>query len=234
MKREGAKCILVADDSKLFLFLSETIFKRIGSRVVTASTGMQALQLANEILPDIVMLDLIMPDIRGDEICAKLKTDPKTSHIPVIIVTVCASPEEIEKCMKAGCDDFISKPVDQEMLLRKVGDLLNIPHRKQIRILVRIDVKAKGGGKSFFGTTENMSEGGMFLISDYIIDSGDAVKLRFFLPGSKEEVYATAHVLRVDKESYKKSYGYGLRFSDISEESLKLIRHFIVTKVAHQ
>lgn len=225
---------MVADDSKLFLFLSETIFKRIGSRVVTATSGMQALQLANELVPDIIVLDLIMPDIRGDEVCAKLRADPKTKDIPIIIVTVCSSPEEIEKCMKAGCDDFISKPIDQESLLRKVGDLLNIPHRKQIRILVRIDVKAKGGGKSFFGTTENMSEGGMFLISDYLIDSGNPVKLRFFLPGSKEEIYANAEVLRVDKESYKRSYGYGLRFSDISEESLKRIHQFIVTKALHR
>ena len=222
---------MVADDSKLFLFLSETIFKRIGSRVVTANSGVQALQLANEIIPDIIVLDLIMPDIRGDEVCARLKLDPKTRNIPVIIVTVCASPEEIEKCMKAGCDDFISKPVDQESLLRKVGDLLNIPHRKQIRILVRIDVKAKGGGKSFFGTTENMSEGGMFLTSEYIIDPDAAVKLRFFLPGTKDEIIGTAEILRIDKENYKKSIGYGLRFTDISEESLKRIRHFIATKI---
>jgi len=222
---------LVADDSKLFLFLSETIFKRIGSKVVTASSGVQALQIASEIIPDIIVLDLIMPDIRGDEVCARLKLDPKTRNIPVIIVTVCASPEEIEKCMKAGCDDFISKPVDQESLLRKVGDLLSIPHRKQIRILVRIDVKAKGCGRSFFGTTENMSEGGMFLTSEYTIDADAAVKLRFFLPGTKDEIIATAEILRIDKDSYKKSFGYGLRFTDITEESLKRIRHFIATKI---
>ena len=232
MKKEGQKCILVVDDSKLFLFLSQTIFRRVGSKVVTATSGMQALQLANSILPDVIILDLIMPDMRGDEVCSRLKSDPKTSQIPIIIVTVCGDTDTIEKCMKAGCDDFITKPVDQELLLRKVADLLNIPHRKQIRILVRIDVKAKGKGKIFFGTTENLSEGGMFFIAEQLIDVRDKVEVRFFLPGSKEEVVAIAEVLRVDKESYQKSYGYGIRFTDITEDCLKRIRNFIAERMS--
>lgn len=232
MKKEGQKCILVVDDSKLFLFLSQTIFRRVGSKVVTATSGMQALQLANSILPDVIILDLMMPDMRGDEVCSRLKSDPKTSQIPIIIVTVCGDTDTIEKCMKAGCDDFITKPVDQELLLRKVADLLNIPHRKQIRILVRIDVKAKGKGKIFFGTTENLSEGGMFFIAEQLIDVRDKVEVRFFLPGSKEEVVAIAEVLRVDKESYQKSYGYGIRFTDITEDCLKRIRNFIAERMS--
>ena len=232
MKKEGQKCILVVDDSKLFLFLSQTIFRRVGSKVVTATSGMQALQLANSILPDVIILDLIMPDMRGDEVCSRLKSDPKTSQIPIIIVTVCGDTDTIEKCMKAGCDDFITKPVDQELLLRKVADLLNIPHRKQIRILVRIDVKAKGKGKIFFGTTENLSEGGMFFIAEQLIDVRDKVEVRFFLPGSKEEIVAIAEVLRVDKESYQKSYGYGIRFTDITEDCLKRIRNFIAERMS--
>ena len=193
---------------------------------------MQALQLANSILPDVIILDLIMPDMGGDEVCSRLKSDPKTSQIPIIIVTVCGDTDTIEKCMKAGCDDFITKPVDQELLLRKVADLLNIPHRKQIRILVRIDVKAKGKGKIFFGTTENLSEGGMFLIAEQLIDVRDKVEVRFFLPGSKEEVVAIAEVLRVDKESYQKSFGYGIRFTDITEDCLKRIRNFIAERMS--
>jgi len=232
MKREGQKCILVVDDSKLFLFLSQTIFKRVGSKVITATSGVQALQLANSILPDVIILDLIMPDMRGDEVCARLKSDPKTAHIPIIIVTVCADTETIEKCMKAGCDDFITKPVDQDLLLRKVAELLNIPHRKQIRILVKIDVKAKGRGKSFFGTTENLSEGGMFLVAEQLIDVGEKVEVRFFLPGDKNEIIALAEVLRVDKESYQKAYGYGIRFTDITEDCLRRIREFIASRTA--
>ncbi len=232
VKKNGQKCILVVDDSKLFLFLSETIFKRVGSKVVTATSGLQALQLANEIIPDVIILDLIMPDIRGDEVCARLKSDPKTAHIPIIIVTVCGDPETIEKCMQAGCDDFITKPIDQELLLRKVAELLNIPHRKQIRILVKIDVKAKGKGKSFFGTTENLSEGGMFLVAEQLIDIGDKVEVRFFLPGSKEEIIAFAEVLRIDKDSYPKAYGYGIRYTDITENCLRRIREFISLKLS--
>lgn len=232
MRKEGQKCILVVDDSKLFLFLSQTIFKIVGSKVVTASSGLQALQLASNILPDVIILDLIMPDMKGDEVCARLKADPKTAHIPVVIVTVCGDQEAIEKCMKAGCDDFITKPVDQELLLRKVAELLNVPHRKQIRILVKIDVKAKGKGRSFFGTTENLSEGGMFLVAEQLIDVGDKVEVRFFLPGSKQEIIANAEVLRVDKESYQRAYGYGIRFTDITEDCLKRIREFVAVRIS--
>lgn len=232
MENKTTKCILVVDDSKLFLFLSETIFKRVGSKVITATSGMQALKLAEEVMPDIIILDLMMPDMKGDEVCAKIKSDPKTRHIPVIIVTVHSTPEEIEKCMKAGCDDFLTKPIDQNTLIRKVAEILKIPHRKQVRILVRIDVKGKSGSRSFFGTTENLSEGGMFLIMENLIEPRSIVSLRFFLPGTRNEINAKAEILRVDKESYKNLYGYGLRFTDISEENLKAIRQFIASRVA--
>jgi len=232
MKNSGSKCILVVDDSKLFLFLSETIFKRVGSKVITATSGMQALKLVEEVKPDIVILDLMMPDMRGDEVCAKIKSDPKTKDIPVIIVTVYSNSEEIEKCMKAGCDDFLIKPIDQNALIRKVAEILKIPHRKQVRILVRIDVKGKSGSRSFFGTTENLSEGGMFLVMENLLEPRITVSLRFFLPGTRTEINAKAEILRVDKESYKNLYGYGLRFTDINEEDLKAIRQFIASRLA--
>ncbi|MFX8184101.1 response regulator, partial [Acinetobacter baumannii] len=77
----------------------------------TASNGTEALALARRAECDIILLDVMMPDLDGFEVCRRLKTDPATHHIPVVMVTALDSPSDRNRGLEAGADDFLTKPV---------------------------------------------------------------------------------------------------------------------------
>ncbi|UAY54042.1 hybrid sensor histidine kinase/response regulator transcription factor [Arachidicoccus terrestris] len=116
------RTVLIADDN----YEIRTFVKRLLAdyQVIEAENGRLALDLIEDMLPDLVILDLAMPGYSGDEICSKIKADEKLSHIPVIILTAEASAEIKLRCVEAGADDYITKPFEKELLLARVSNLL--------------------------------------------------------------------------------------------------------------
>lgn len=92
--------------------------------VLQAETGQTALDIARAEVPDLILLDVLLPDLDGFTVCAALKADPETAHIPVVMVTALADTAARLKGLKAGADDFLSKPLAQEALLARVRNLL--------------------------------------------------------------------------------------------------------------
>lgn len=218
-----AKTILLVDDADLFLHVERMIFQRTGARLLMAKTGAEALELANRERPDIVLLDLILPDISGDRICEQIKKNPLTSGTPVLIVTAYGKPEEMERCRRSGCDGFVTKPIKHHELLARVALLLGIPHRHSMRILVRVEVQADTPQESFFGTSTDMSKSGMFLETDKQLPLGEQVSIRFFLPGHLE-ISVRGEVVREDRQPAVA--GYGIQF--LKQEPL--LERFIDSK----
>lgn len=85
-----------------------------------ASDGAEGLEMARANAPDIIVMDLSLPNIDGWEACRRLKSDPSTSSIPVVALTAHAMSTDREKALAAGCDDFDTKPVDFARLLQKI------------------------------------------------------------------------------------------------------------------
>src|SRR5262249_7351130 len=108
------KKILLVDDASVFLSLAGKMLERTGAHILTAQNGIDAVKMIQSENPDVIVLDLVMPEMTGDKVCYAVKADPATSDIPVIIVTSRGMPEEIERCRRAGCDDFLTKPVKQD------------------------------------------------------------------------------------------------------------------------
>jgi adenylate cyclase len=117
--------ILVVDDTPQNVRLLEAILIPRGYAVVTASSGQQALDRVAEQLPDIVLLDIMMPGIDGHEVCRRLRADPTTALLPVVMVTASGDQNKV-KALESGADDFIPKPVNQTELLARVRSLLRI------------------------------------------------------------------------------------------------------------
>ena len=117
--------ILVADDEDHV----RSLLKRILSEnyhVIEANDGQQALDIAHSQLPDIILMDIMMPKINGDVACHIIKTDPLTSNIPVIMLT--ALDYELNKKLSLdvmGADEYITKPFDSQLLLGKIDRLIN-------------------------------------------------------------------------------------------------------------
>jgi len=116
--------ILLVDDEETNLNLLNSLCHKMGYDCLTAHNGSQAVEAATSQNPDLIMMDVIMPQMDGFEATRKLKSDPATSHIPIIMVTAASSRDDKIKGIASGANDFITKPVDvQELSLRIKNNL---------------------------------------------------------------------------------------------------------------
>ncbi|MEM8931449.1 MAG: response regulator [Acidobacteriota bacterium] len=122
----GAHILLVEDNEMSADMLSRRLLRR-GYAVTIARNGREGLARAQDGLPDLVLMDLSLPEIDGWEVTRLLKADPRTAVIPVIALTAHAMAEDREKALDAGCDDYDTKPVELKRLLRKMEALLSRP-----------------------------------------------------------------------------------------------------------
>jgi DNA-binding response OmpR family regulator len=116
------------DDEPYNLELIEAMLSASGYEVYLAGGGEEALALAHEKRPDLIILDLMMPGISGFEVCARVKMDPQTGGTPVLFVTSLNQLADKERAMAAGGDDFLSRPFQQAELLTRVEALLKVRH----------------------------------------------------------------------------------------------------------
>jgi adenylate cyclase len=123
---ERAWKILVVDDTPQNIKVLDAILSPRGYRVVTARSGAEALQKVRDEAPDLVLLDILMPGMSGYEVAQRLRHDPATRVLPIVMVTALGAQEEKVKAIEAGADDFLTKPVNQLELLARVKSLLRI------------------------------------------------------------------------------------------------------------
>jgi adenylate cyclase len=118
--------VLVVDDTPLNVKMLSDILAFNGYEVVTASGGQEALALLEAEKPDIVLLDVMMPDLDGYEVCKAIRANPGTAMLPVVMVTALDPQLERVKGLEAGADDFLSKPLNKPELLARVRSLVRI------------------------------------------------------------------------------------------------------------
>jgi adenylate cyclase len=117
--------VLAVDDRPPNLRLLDAVLSPNGYRVITASSGEQALELLHSSGVDLVLLDIVMPGIDGYEVCRRIRSEPSTAFLPVVMITASGEQEKTQ-AIKAGADDFINKPFHQGELLARVASLARI------------------------------------------------------------------------------------------------------------
>jgi putative two-component system response regulator len=124
----GTDTVLVVDDEAANVDLLQVYLETEGYQVITAYQGEEALEKAFAHQPDLILLDVLMPGLDGFEVCRRLKADPRTQFVPVIIVTALRELKDRIAGAEAGADDFLTKPFDRVELLARVRNLLQIKH----------------------------------------------------------------------------------------------------------
>ena len=122
--------ILIVDDNSQNAELLEAYLEPLDCSVRIASDGIEALEQVKQKHPDLVLLDIMMPRMSGFEVCRRLKNEPKTRDIPVVMVTALNELADVERGVDSGADDFLSKPVNKLELLTRVKSLLRVRHLK--------------------------------------------------------------------------------------------------------
>lgn len=117
------KTILLVEDIELNRDLIEQLLED-DYRVITAVDGAQGIEMAHEHQPDLILMDMSLPEIDGWEATRRLKADPATAAVPIVALTAHAMQGDEERARAAGCDDYITKPIDEDLLFAKLRALL--------------------------------------------------------------------------------------------------------------
>jgi two-component system, OmpR family, alkaline phosphatase synthesis response regulator PhoP len=120
----GRERILVVDDEEDLLELVNYNLSKEGFRVRPVTSGEEALAEARETLPDLIVLDLLLPAVDGLEVCRRLKSDPRTRHIPIIMLTAKSEESDMVAGLELGADDYVTKPFSPRVLLARVKAIL--------------------------------------------------------------------------------------------------------------
>ena len=120
-----AKTILIVEDNELNMKLFNDLLQAHGYDTVQTKDGKDAMELARSHRPDLIVMDIQMPEISGLEIARALKADARLRHIPIIAVTACAMKGDEEKILQGGCDGYIAKPISVPHFLKTVARFLD-------------------------------------------------------------------------------------------------------------
>ena len=120
----GRKKVLLVDDSETALVLERMLLKSQPYDLITARSGLEALTKADTEKPDLILMDVMMPQMGGFDTCLKLRSKDSTKHIPVIFVTTHGEKEFRDKGQQMGCSDYVTKPINGPELVAKINRLL--------------------------------------------------------------------------------------------------------------
>ena len=126
--------ILVADDEPAIREYEASLLSELGHEVLAAADGAEALELARTKQPHLILLDIMMPELSGIEVCRQLRADPRTRDIRVIVVSAVEAKRALEESIIAGADDFLAKPIHALELMVRVRSILrvrNIPDEEE-------------------------------------------------------------------------------------------------------
>src|ERR1700747_3443850 len=156
--------VLVVDDVDVNVKLLEAKLPSEYFDVLTASNGPSALAIAQNEIPDLVLLDVMMPQMDGFEVCRRLKADPTTAEIPVVMVTALSDVADRLRGLEAGADDFLTKPVNDVALFARVRSLVRLK-RMMDELRVREAICGRFGDRDL-PTAEDVGPARIMIVDD--------------------------------------------------------------------
>jgi CheY-like chemotaxis protein len=224
------KKIVMIDPSETFIkFVSRTL-TRMGYEVFHAFDLESGFSVITETKPNLVLAEINVPNHKGVELCEKLCGDPRTSAIPVVIVTTDGNEQSLEQAKKAGCSDYMTKPLtvrDIHLMLQR--NLPFVVKRQMLRLDIAVDAIITIKDQAFETKTKTISEGGLLVqINHPALHPGSLVNISLRLSPSSPSLELKGEVIYIlDPATPSSPSGVGIKFSDIRKEASELLRNFI-------
>lgn len=224
--------ILLVDDTRLVLELEKSFLKLSHVDVVTAANGVEALELIRKDPPDLIFMDMNMPAMDGISCCRFLKADPFLCGIPVVMLTTAGREDDRERAMKAGCDDFLTKPIDRREFLEKARKYTQDVDRRELRVPCQFPVLFLLDNSPVSAHAMDISDGGLFLASREPVLLDSPLRLALYLPATNPVLMEVAgRVAWINEEGKRVNSGlpagFGVEFQGMEEEEIAALQSFL-------
>lgn len=220
------KKILIAENILKAVGSNKALFGRGGIEVHSAKTSEELLALHHQVNGDIIITDFALPAMGGAKLCAAIRGEEKLKTVSIILACDKAQ-AGLPLCKKAGANAVIEKPVDPVELFIKVSELITVPPRRDIRVLLRVAVSGGMAGSPSFANAENISISGMLMETNQHLKLGDQMDCSFFVGHS--EINVAAKVMRVELTPSGR-YRCGMQFMNLDTKSLIVIEQYVKSR----
>jgi PleD family two-component response regulator len=221
------KKIIIAESIMQHIGGLNTVFKRGDITTYKAVTSEEILNIHGVRKADLIITDLALPLMGGAKLCSALRGNVALKNVSIIMV--CDNTEaSLAACREARANAVLPKPVDPVQLFSKISELLVIPHRKDIRVLLRVSAEGREGDASFFASSQDISISGMLLETDRALKRGD--RLTCSLNIGHSEIAPECEVTRVNRTASGR-LRYGVNFLNLDTKSLIIIEQFVKINV---
>lgn len=230
---DRAKKVLIADDSETFLMYISILMRRMGfDKIIPADNGIEALKLLRILMPDVVLLDIAMPQMDGITVLRHIKGDDHTSNMPVIMVTIASDRKSYEECERLGCSAYLTKPVKITELNNALNECVFYEGGKKRQFLrtsfeKKITVTHNGVAKEHYAVS--LSEGGMYIRNINPLRIGTEVEIALPLKDKKTVSLegTVIYVKGIHGDLFKIAPGMAIEFKDLTGSDSAMLRSYI-------
>jgi two-component system, cell cycle response regulator len=224
--------IMLVDDTRLVLELEKSFLKFSAVDVVTAGNGVEALEMIRKDPPDLVFMDMNMPEMDGISCCKVLKADPFLCSIPVVMLTTVGREGDREIAARAGCDDYLTKPIDRREFLEIARKFTQAVDRRELRIACQIPVIFLLGKTPIAAHALDISDGGLFVATREEVKQDAQLKLALYLPAASPILMeAAAKVAWINAEGKRVKQnlpaGFGVEFQGLEGGEIARLRSYV-------
>jgi CheY-like chemotaxis protein len=174
--------VLLVDDVRLFLEIQKEFLQNSSVNILTAKNGAEALAVVHSTRPDLIFMDIEMPLMNGVDCCRAIKSQPESATIPVVMITAKGDDASRMNCQSAGCNDFLTKPLDRNLFLHTASRFVTGIDRRQKRSSLNTPGVLHSRGRTCLCTVSDLSVGGAFITADFDAESERLIHLSFTLP----------------------------------------------------
>ena len=218
------KKLLITNDIKPVLESEQNMLSRNKIEILTASSGADILRIHGDEEVDLIIMNLKMSSMDGDVVCTTIRNSDALKKVSIIII--CDNDKsEISRCQACGANAFITNPVDYKEVFRNIKKFLYVAERKDLRIIFQVFIKGEQNDRFFFANTENISNSGILLQTDEVIEKGERTTCSFFL--GNDLVTLEGKIMRV-LEKENNQFNYGIQFININLSTQKKLDELII------